>query len=58
MKTMQTAADKAQEPKRESSQPKDTYRAPRLMPLGTTIDLVRGFTGGQISDGMRGWAYR
>ena len=31
-----------QELKAEKREPKDTYRAPRLVPLGTAVDLVQG----------------
>jgi hypothetical protein len=44
MKTIQPAAGKAQEPKRETQQ-QDTYRAPRLVHLGTAVGLVQGGLG-------------
>lgn len=47
--------DDIQEPKRETSQPKDTYRAPRLVTLGTTVDLVQSGYIGQRHDGSNGW---
>jgi hypothetical protein len=46
-----------QEPKSEARQNKDTYRAPRLVPLGTAVDLVQGGSGGRYGDGWRGWSY-
>ena len=33
------------EPKNETLQSTDTYRAPRLVRLGTTVDLVQGGIG-------------
>jgi len=53
-----TRPSDVQEPKRETPQPKDTtYRAPRLVPLGTAVDLVQGGTGGRYGDGYRGWQF-
>jgi hypothetical protein len=49
--------DDIQEPKRDTSQPKDAYRAPRLVTCGTAVGLVQGGALGQSYDG-RGWLYR
>lgn len=38
-------ADSVQEPKVEAPRSKDTYRAPRLVSLGTAESLVRGGVG-------------
>jgi hypothetical protein len=54
MKTMQTATDKVQESKREAQQ-QDTYRAPRLVTLGTTIRLVQGGCTSGSFDGTGGY---
>jgi hypothetical protein len=50
MKTMQAATDKAQESKREAQQ-QDTYRAPRLVTLGTAVGLVQGSRNASTSMG-------
>jgi hypothetical protein len=55
MKTLNSPADTVQEPKRENSQPKNTYRAPRLVTLGTAVGLVQGGPGYQRWDGGRGY---
>ncbi len=36
------ATKHVEEPKNEMLQSTDTYRAPRLVRLGTTVDLVQG----------------
>ena len=44
-----------QEPKKsETPKDKDTYRAPRLVTLGTTVRLVQSGHAGMRFDGMRG----
>jgi hypothetical protein len=53
MKTLQPATDNVQEPKREAQQHKDTYRAPRLVALGTAVDLVQGSRNGLYLDGYQ-----
>ena len=50
MKMMNSFADSVQETKRETPQHKDTYRAPRLVTLGTAVDLVQGVTGAPAVD--------
>ena len=52
MKTMQAATNKAQEPKRDAQQ-QDTYRAPRLVTLGTAVGLVQGSRNGLYLDGYQ-----
>jgi hypothetical protein len=49
MKTMQAATDKSQETKRDA-QERDTYRAPRLISLGTAISLVQYHYQGKVND--------
>ena len=49
MTTMQAATEKVQEPKRETQQ-QDTYRAPRLVALGTAVGLVQFLTWGPYLD--------
>ncbi len=46
--------DDLQEPN-ENSQPKDTYRAPRLVTLGTTVRLVQGGCTRGSFDGTGGY---
>jgi hypothetical protein len=53
-----SSANNVQEPKSETPQPKDTYRAPRLVLLGTAVGLVRGWTYGMANDGNNGWMPR
>jgi hypothetical protein len=55
VKTLNSSADAVQEPKREAQQSKDTYRAPQLVTLGTTVGLVQGGAGYQRWDGGRGY---
>ncbi|MFZ1106008.1 MAG: hypothetical protein WAN86_24625 [Hyphomicrobiaceae bacterium] len=55
MKTLNSSADAVQEPKREAQPSKDTYRAPQLVTLGTTVRLVQGGAGYQRWDGGRGY---
>lgn len=55
MKTLNSSADAVQEPKREAQPSKDTYRAPQLVTLGTTVGLVQGGAGYQRWDGGRGY---
>jgi hypothetical protein len=45
-----TRTDDIQESMRENSQPKDTYRAPRLVALGTAVGLVQFLTWGAYLD--------
>jgi hypothetical protein len=49
MKTMQAVTDKAQESKRDAQQ-QDTYRAPRLVTLGTAVGLVQYHYQGKVND--------
>jgi len=44
-----------QESKHETSQPKDTYRAPRLVTLGAAVDLVQAGVVGARGDGALGY---
>jgi hypothetical protein len=55
MKTLSSNAESIPEPKREAQDSKDTYLAPRLVTLGTTVRLVQGSTGYQRWDGGRGY---
>lgn len=49
---MKPSIDNVQEPKkRESQQHKDTYRAPRLVTLGTAVGLVQGHLGRNLDGG-------
>ena len=48
-----------EEPKSDSMQHKGTYRAPRLVPLGTAVGLMQGRQYGNSYDGnFGGWFYR
>ena len=40
-----TTIKHVEEPKNETVQSTDTYRAPRLVRLGTAVDLVQGVNG-------------
>jgi hypothetical protein len=40
-----TTTNHVAEPKNETLQSTDTYRAPRLVPLGTAVGLVQGGIG-------------
>jgi hypothetical protein len=51
MKALQST-DNAQEPKSERLENKATYRAPRLVALGATEDLVQGTKYGNWFDSM------
>jgi hypothetical protein len=55
MNTLNASIDSLPEPKREAQQIDDTYRAPRLVTLGTTVRLVQGSSGYQRWDGGRGY---
>jgi hypothetical protein len=44
-----------QEPKAETPQEKEPYRAPRLVRLGTARGLVQGGFNGYTRDGGSGW---
>ena len=55
MNTLNASIDSLPEPKREAQQISDTYRAPRLVTLGTTVRLVQGSSGYQRWDGGRGY---
>jgi hypothetical protein len=44
-----------QEPKAEKCETKDTYRAPRLVTLGTTVRLVQGGCTSGSFDGTGGY---
>jgi hypothetical protein len=50
MKTMNWTADNVQESKSETLENKATYRAPRLVALGTAEDLVQAFIVGNVWD--------
>jgi hypothetical protein len=50
MKTLQPSTDNVQEPKRETQQHNDTYRAPRLVALGTAVGIVNAMHSGRFSD--------
>jgi hypothetical protein len=53
---MKPSIDNVQEPKkREAQQQKDTYRAPRLVTLGTTVRLVQGGCTSGSFDGTGGY---
>jgi hypothetical protein len=55
MKTLQPATDNVQEPKREAQ--RDTYRAPRLMSLGSAVGLVQaGISGNALDSGSNPYA--
>jgi hypothetical protein len=55
MKTAKTAhSTDVQEPKLETPKSQDKYLAPRLMALGTAVNLVQGYIGGRW-DGGRGY---
>jgi hypothetical protein len=41
-----TRLDDVQEAKRDNSQAKDTYRAPRVVTLGTAVGLVQSYPAG------------
>ena len=41
MKMLNSSADTVQGPKREAPAANDTYRAPRLVTLGTAVGLVQ-----------------
>ena len=43
--------DKVQELNTEASQKADTYRAPRLLALGTAVELLQGSWSGGFTDG-------
>ena len=49
MKALQPASA-AQEPKTEAQQSQETYRAPRLVRLGTAVGLVQFLTWGGFLD--------
>src|SRR5262245_30323508 len=51
-----TRPDDVQQLKRENAQPKDAYRAPRLVTLGTATDLVQGGRG-SIQETYGRWSY-
>jgi len=40
-----TTANHVEEPKNETLQSADTYRAPRLVRLGTAVNLLQGING-------------
>ena len=48
-----SCTDDVQEPKGETPQNKDTYRAPRRVPLGTAAGLVQYSYGGKYNDAAR-----
>jgi hypothetical protein len=48
--TMQSPSNNVREPKSETAQNKDTYRAPRLVTLGTAESLVQGSCLGNVLD--------
>lgn len=54
MKALQSTSAR-QEPKSEAPQNKDTYRAPRLVTLGTTVGLVQGGCTSGSFDGTGGY---
>jgi hypothetical protein len=56
MKTL-NSDDKVQEPKRQTPQKDDAYRAPRLVTIGTAHSLVQGGTG-RYWDGVRAQSFR
>lgn len=37
---------------------RETYRAPRLIALGTAVGLIQGWQYGPDNDGNGGWQYR
>ena len=49
MKTINWSADNVQE-KAETSRSNDTYRAPRVLPLGTAVVLLQGSWSGGFTD--------
>jgi hypothetical protein len=53
MKALQST-DNAQESKSETLENKATYRAPRLVALGTAVGLVQFSTIGNVLDGYAG----
>jgi hypothetical protein len=53
MKALQST-DNAQEPKSETLENKATYRAPRLVALGTAVDLVQFAMAGHKLDSTFG----
>ena len=57
MKTLSSPADAVQEPKAEKPETKGTYRAPRLVTLGTTVDLVQGYVGTRWDGGRGYWQH-
>ena len=53
---MKPSIDNVQDPKKaETQQHKDTYRAPRLVTLGTTVRLVQGGCTSGSFDGTGGY---
>jgi len=53
MKTLQPTngvTNSTQEPKSETPQSNHTYRAPRLLPLGTAVELLQGSWSGGFTD--------
>jgi hypothetical protein len=54
VKAQQTFADNVREAKNETQQPKDAYRAPRLVNLGTAVGLVQYGTYGRVFDSNTG----
>jgi hypothetical protein len=54
MKAQQSTSAR-EEPKSEAPQSKDTYRAPRLLNLGTTVRLVQGGCTRGSFDGTGGY---
>jgi hypothetical protein len=50
MKTINWSADNVQDSKTETSRSNDTYRAPRVLPLGTAVELLQGSWSGGFTD--------
>ena len=57
MKTLSSTSN-VQEPKSETPQNKDTYRAPRLVTLGTAVGLVQHGTGRDFDSNIGGTRWR
>jgi len=55
MKTMNPSADNVQDPKVEKTATEQTYRAPRLVTLGSTVRMVQGGCTRGSFDGTGGY---
>jgi hypothetical protein len=51
MKTINVSADNVHESKMEATQGNDSYRTPRVISLGTAVELVQGSWSGGFTDG-------